>query len=537
MTDSLLDIQDLYVSLPPGAQRPFAVEGVTLDLQQNEILCLVGESGSGKSILGKSIMSLLSSAGISIAKGQILFHGKNVSTVSDDEMRQMRGRDIAMIFQEPMTALNPIMRIGEQISEVLEIHTSLSKQQRKERILKILDDVHLPDPEAIYGAFPHQLSGGQRQRAVIAMALILEPKIIIADEPTTALDVTTQAQILSLIKEIQAKHDTGVLFITHDFGVVAEIADRVAVMQHGKVVEFGSKDAVLNNPQHDYTRALLAAVPGLTPDHEVEASQSDISIRVENVSKTFRSGGGLFGHKKRTVEAVKNVSFTLQKGQTLGIVGESGSGKSTLARLIIRLIEADAGNIFLNDTNVRTLNRAEMLAYRPNVQMIFQDPYASLNPRHKVGRIISEAMTLFGTSTADARARAAELLNLVGMDTAATNRYPHEFSGGQRQRISIARALSMNPAFLIADEAVSALDVSIQEQVLQLLEDLQQQFQFTMLFITHNLCVAGKIADQVAVMRKGEIVEFAPTNEIFNAPKHEYTQNLLNSQPGQEWLR
>jgi len=537
MNETLLDIRALSVSLPEDAQRPFAVEEVSIDLQNNEILCVVGESGSGKSMLGKAVMGLLPGKGIAVAEGQILFRGKDLAASDQESLRALRGSQIAMIFQEPMTALNPLMTIGEQIAEVLEIHTALSRAERRTRIIEILDDVHLPDPKAIYSAFPHQLSGGQRQRAVIAMALVLEPAIIIADEPTTALDVTTQAQILHLIKEIQRKHNTGVLFITHDFGVVAEIADRVAVMQNGKLVEFGTKDKVLNHPEHSYTKALIAAVPGLTPERSASGESGDIAIRVENLSKTYRSGGGFLGGPRREVHAVNNVSFTLKKGETLGVVGESGSGKSTLARLIIRLIEADQGRVFLSNTDVCALSSAELRAYRPNIQMIFQDPYASLNPRHKVGRIICEAMSLYGKSVEEAEVRAVELLRLVGMEAAVMGRYPHEFSGGQRQRIGIARALSLNPAFLIADEAVSALDVSIQEQVLNLLQDLQQQFNFTMLFITHDLCVAGKIADRIAVMRKGEIVEFAETRAIFSAPQQEYTRNLLAAQPGQEWLR
>lgn len=537
MSGTLLDIRDLSVSLPGEAQRPFAVENLSLDLRDNEILCVVGESGSGKSMLGKAVMGLLPGKGIAVSKGEILFRGSDLAVCGEEALRALRGSRIAMIFQEPMTALNPIMTIGEQIAEVLEVHTSLPRAERRKRIVGILGDVHLPDPEAIYGAFAHQLSGGQRQRAVIAMALVLEPEIIIADEPTTALDVTTQAQILHLIKEIQRKHGTGVLFITHDFGVVAEIADRVAVMQHGRLVEFGTKDKVLNRPEHGYTQSLIAAVPSLTPEERPVRGAADIAIRVENLSKTFRSGGGFLSGNRREVHAVRDVSFTLKKGETLGIVGESGSGKSTLARLLIRLIEADEGRVFLSGSDIRALNAGELRAYRPKIQMIFQDPYASLNPRHKVGRIVCEAMTLYGASLAEAKARAVDLLKLVGMEAAVMERYPHEFSGGQRQRIGIARALSMNPAFLIADEAVSALDVSIQEQVLGLLQDLQEKFRFTMLFITHDLCVAGKIADRIAVMHKGRIVEFAPTRDIFADAKQDYTRNLLQAQPGQDWLR
>ena len=533
----LLNIHDLTISLPKGAQRATAVELVTFNLYPNEILCVVGESGSGKSMLGKAIMGLLPGSGIAVSNGQIIFEGEDLSQASNERLRTVRGRQISMIFQEPMTALNPLMTVGNQIAEVLEAHQIGTRAEQYSKVLEILRDVHLPNPETIYSAYPHQLSGGQRQRAVIAMALILEPQIIIADEPTTALDVTTQAQILHLIKEIQRKRNTGVLFITHDFGVVAEIADRVAVMQNGKLVEVGSRDEVLNHPEHNYTKSLIAAVPRLSVDPLNVSKASNVAITVKNLSKTYRSGGGFLGGPLREVKAVKNVSFTLKKGQTLGIVGESGSGKSTLARLIIRLIEADEGEIIIENTDIRALSTTELRSYRPNIQMIFQDPYASLNPRHKVGRIISEAMMLYGAKPQEMKSRRAELLELVGLDSSTIERYPHEFSGGQRQRIGIARALAMRPNILIADEAVSALDVSIQKQVLELLDRLQQELGFTMLFITHDLCVAAKVSDQIAVMQNGQIVELASAFEVLVHPQVIYTQELLKAQPGQDWLQ
>ena len=534
-TSALLQIRDLSVRLPDGGDREFALHGVDLDLNSNEILCVVGESGSGKSMLARAIMGLLPNPDIFTRDGEILFEGKDLLAVSDAEMRALRGDRIAMIFQEPMTALNPLMTIGRQIDEVLRVHTDLNSRARRDKVLAILGDVHLPDPQAIQAAYPHQLSGGQRQRAMIAMALVLEPRIIIADEPTTALDVTTQAQILKLIAEIQREHHTGVLFITHDFGVVAEIADRIAVMRHGNLLEAGPSNEVLYHPANSYTRALIDAVPGLTPKDARAESTGETVLEAQGLRKTFVSGGGIFGGR-RTVAAVDDIALTLKRGETLGIVGESGSGKSTLARLIIRLIEADQGDVTLDGADFLALSGKNLRTQRQRIQMVFQDPFASLNPRYKVRQIITEGMLLQGKSGAEAETRLTELLDLVGLDVSAADRFPHQFSGGQRQRIGIARALALEPEILIADEPVSALDVSVQDQVLRLLADIRDRLQLAMLFITHDLCVAAQICDRIAVMRHGRIVEEGPAAQIISDPQADYTQALFNAIPGRDWI-
>ena len=535
MADTLLDIEGLTVDLPAGADRAHAVEDVSLSLRPNEILCVVGESGSGKSVMARTVMGLLPPR-LHPSAGVVRFEGENLLEVSPAHMREVRGGRISMIFQEPMTALNPLMTIGDQIDEVVDAHTELARPKRFERIVEILSDVRLPEPERIAHAYPHELSGGQRQRAMIAMALILEPAIVIADEPTTALDVTTQAQILALIKDLQAERHTGVLFITHDFGVVAEIADRVAVMQHGKVVEFAQASEVLNRARHPYTRSLIAAVPSLVPGRRDDVKIQPAVIDVRDLDKHYSSGGGLFGRKTaRVVHAAQSVSFTIRRGETLGLVGESGSGKSTVARCVVRLIDADGGAVELDGTDLLVLSKREMNLYRKKIQMIFQDPFASLNPRLKVDRLIAQGPVIHGAKLEDAIERAHELLRLVGLDPRAADRYPHEFSGGQRQRIGIARALALDPEVLIADEPVSALDVSVQAQVLELLADIREQFHLTMLFITHDLRVAAHVCDSVAVMRLGQIVEYGPTEELFTHPRHPYTRELLDAVPGKEW--
>jgi len=537
MSEKLLDIKDLHVALPEGSERRYAVEAVDLDLAPNEILCVVGESGSGKSLTARAVMGLLPRPHVHVAKGSIHFGEEDLAKVGETRLRAIRGSDISMIFQEPMTALNPVMTIGNQIDEVFRYHTKLGRRERRERAIAIFNDVHLPDPAQIVDSYPHELSGGQRQRAMIAMALALDPKILIADEPTTALDVTTQAQILKLIKELQANHDTGVLFITHDFGVVADIADRVAVMQQGMLVEAGPASKVLNAPEHPYTQALIAAVPSLTP-RPSRSQAAEPVLKVEGLDKTYRSGGGFFGFggKERLVHAADNVELELRRGETLGIVGESGSGKSTVARCIVRLNDADGGKILLEGTDLRPLGRAAMRPYRAKIQMVFQDPFASLNPRTKVGKIIAQGPLLQGVSASEAEARAKELLEIVGLDERAYNRYPHEFSGGQRQRIGVARALALNPEVLIADEPVSALDVSIQAQILKLLDDIRERLSLSMIFITHDLRVAAQVCDRIAVMRNGRVVETGPTASLFAAPKDAYTKELLAAVPGRDWL-
>ena len=535
MADALLSIDRLTVALPQVADRAHAVEAASLEVGRNEILCLVGESGSGKSVMARAVMRLLPEPRLRVTSGRILFEGEDVLAASPARMRNLRGGRMAMIFQEPMTALNPLMSIGRQIEEVIATHLDLPRRERRGRIVEMLRAVHLPTPEVLLHAYPHQLSGGQRQRAMIAMALILEPALIIADEPTTALDVTTQAQILSLIRDLQAEHQTGILFITHDFGVVAEIADRVAVMQSGRIVEQGPADDVLNRPAHPYTQALIGAVPSLVPPERRAAASAPPRLELRGVSKAFRTSGGLLGRARRVVQAVDGVEFQVRAGETLGIVGESGSGKSTLARCVVRLVESDRGEILLDGTDLRPLPRRAMRPYRKRVQMIFQDPFASLNPRLKVGRLIAQGPMVHGMSEREALPLAHELLELVGLGPRAAERYPNEFSGGQRQRIGIARALALKPEVLIADEPVSALDVSVQAQILRLLAEISERFCLTMLFITHDLRVAAQVCDRLAVMHRGRIVDHGPVAAMFRDPQHPYTRQLLASIPGRHW--
>ena len=538
MSDNLLSINNLSVALPEGADRDFAIKDISLSLKSGETVCVVGESGSGKSLTAKAIMGLLPAPHVRITDGEIMFDGQDLVQVDYERLRQLRGSEISMIFQEPMTALNPVMTIGGQIDEIFRFHAEMSGNERRKKAVELLRDVNLPDPEQIVNAYAHELSGGQRQRAMIAMALALNPKILIADEPTTALDVTTQAQILNLIKEMQSLHNTGVLFITHDFGVVADIADRVAVMQEGKIVEAGTVDQVLNNPSHPYTKALIKAVPSLTPRAPRKKSNEKI-ISVKKLNKTFGAGKSFFGFGKpnRTVKAVQDVSLDLFQGETLGIVGESGSGKSTLARCIIKLMDFDSGDVLLQGANISKLGRAEMRPFRKKIQMVFQDPFASLNPRIRVGSIIAQGPIVQGISKLLAEQRARELLSIVGLDSRAFDRYPHEFSGGQRQRIGIARALALNPEVLVADEPVSALDVSIQAQILKLLDDIRIKMNLSMVFITHDLRVAAQVCDRLVVMQHGKVVEVGTTLEMFENPQHQYTQELLSAVPGKAWKK
>ena len=529
--DTAVTIKDLKLALPPGGDRAYAVDGVSFDLTAGKILCVVGESGSGKSMCAHALMGLLPDNVIPQA-GEILFEGQNLLTLDEDAWRGLRGRHIAMVFQEPMTALNPLMRIGDQIAEMFEAHGLLTRTERKQKAVGLLREVGLPDPTASMRAYPHQLSGGQRQRAMIAMALALEPAVLVADEPTTALDVTTQAQILKLIRDLQRRRNMAVMFITHDFGVVADIADSVVVLQHGKVVEQGAADDVLLRPQHPYTRALLAAVPSMQPPQRAALLNRSKAVEVIGLDKTYVSGGGWF-QPERSVRAANQVNFNILQGETLGLVGESGSGKSSVARLVMRLIEPDQGTVRLGDTDFTGISGKALRRERRRIQMIFQDPFASLNPRRKVGNIITDGPIAHGVDAAAARQRASDLLGLVGLNASAMERYPHEFSGGQRQRIGIARALALDPEILVADEAVSALDVSVQAQVLKLLEDLKARLGLSMLFITHDLRVAAQICDRIAVMQRGSIVELKPTAALFSAPEHAYTRELLAAVPGQ----
>ncbi len=524
-------IKDLRIALPDGGDRAYAVDGVSFDLTPGEIVCVVGESGSGKSMCAHALMGLLPDR-VKTETGTIQFEGRNLLTLDERAWHDVRGRRIAMVFQEPMTALNPLMRIGDQIAEVFEAHGLLTPKQRQQKAVDLAREIGLPDPERIVRAYPHQLSGGQRQRAMIAMALALEPAVLVADEPTTALDVTTQAQILKLIRDLQRNRNMAVLFITHDFGVVADIADRIVVLRHGKVVEQGTAQDVLARPQHSYTRALLAAVPSMQPPQRVSLAERDKAVDVVGIDKTYVTPQGWF-RPDRKVQAAREVSFAIHQGETLGLVGESGSGKSSVARLVMRLIEPDRGTVRIGDIDLTKIEGKELRAQRRRIQMIFQDPFASLNPRRKVGNIIADGPIAHGVDPATARQRAKDLLDMVGLDPQAIERFPHEFSGGQRQRIGIARALALEPDIIVADEAVSALDVSVQAQVLKLLEDLKSRLGLSMLFITHDLRVAAQICDRIAVMQKGEIVEMKATAALLANPEHPYTRELLAAVPGQ----
>ena len=530
MNNSVLEISDLSVAIKGGGDRTHAVQGISLTVGANEIVCVVGESGSGKSVTAQAVMGLLPKASMQVESGAIRLQGDPLLTKSDAELRAIRGTRMAMVFQEPMTALNPVERVGDQIREVLEIHTRLDHKEQRERVLEIMRAVHLPDPEQMIDAYPHQLSGGQRQRIMIAAALVLDPALLIADEPTTALDVTTQAQILKLVREMQGRKKTGVLFITHDFGVVSEIADRVVVMQMGRIVEQGPCDQVLRHPREAYTKMLLAAVPSMTPPKRLPATGA-VVLETASLFKTYGKRS-LFQPNARVVDAVKDVSLTVRRGETLGIVGESGSGKSTVARCVARLVETTRGAIRLDGVDVAVMKERQFRPMRRRVQFIFQDPYRSLNPRRTVAEAIVEGPMNYGLGREEALRRARDLMAIVHLSPDAVDRYPHQFSGGQRQRICIARALAMEPELLIGDEPVSALDVSVQDQVLKLLDEVRRKFNLAVLFITHDLRVAAQVCDRIAVMQRGVIVEQGATVEVFAAPRHEYTRALFEAAPG-----
>ncbi|MFM9927745.1 ABC transporter ATP-binding protein [Variovorax sp. H27-G14] len=530
-SDTVLTIESLAIRLPRGADRALAVEDINLAVRAGQTLCIVGESGSGKSLIANAVMGLLPRPRVAPVAGRIVFDNQDLLAIDEAQMRALRGQRIGMIFQEPMTSLNPVMRIGEQIGEVLDAHQSLTVGERRSRIVGALRDVGLPEPEVIADSFPFRLSGGQRQRVMIASAMILEPTLLIADEPTTALDVTTQAQILALMRELQRSRGMAMLFITHDFGVVADIADEVAVVQLGRVVERGTADAVLNNPKHEYTRRLIAAIPHGTPRSLATKTPIEPILEVANLHKTYRTGGGIFRGKARVVPAAQAVSFTLRCGETLGIVGESGSGKSTIGRCLTGLIPADSGQIRFAGREIALDLRHRPAADRGQVQMVFQDPYASLNPRQTVGVAIGAGPLEQGKSQDVVRALVLDLLQKVGLKADAADRYPHEFSGGQRQRVAIARALAMRPRLLVADEPVSALDVSVQAQVLELFEEVRREFALSMVFITHDLRVAAQMCDHIAVMRRGEIVEWGTANAVLEQPSHAYTQELIAAAP------
>jgi peptide/nickel transport system ATP-binding protein len=543
MSDSssapILEVKGLTIALPPGGDRATAVRNVSFSVGRGEILCLVGESGSGKSVIAQGVMGLLPKS-LPVTSGQIVLQGEDITHAPLNRLRELRATRMSMIFQEPMTALNPVMTCGDQIDEVLRQHTQLSPAERRAKVLGIIREVLLPDPERMLTSYPHQLSGGQRQRIMIAMALVLDPVLLIADEPTTALDVTTQAQILKLVLDLQQRHGAGVLFITHDFGVVAEVAHRVAVLRLGDLVELGPKEAVLRRPQHDYTRMLMAAVPTLQLKERARDANAPLVLQVKGLEKTY-DDKSWFG-KRRSVHAAQDVNLEIRRGQTLGIVGESGSGKSTVARCIVRLIDPSGGSVLLGTgpagqggTDIAMMSAAALRPLRKRVQIVFQDPYRSLNPRRTVGEALIEGPVNYGMARDAAFAKASDLLALVRMDSSAFARYPHQFSGGQRQRICIARALMMEPELLIADEAVSALDVSVQAQVLQLFEEIRARLNLAMLFITHDLRVASQVCDQLAVMSQGRVVEYGPAHRVFSAPEHDYTRALFAAAPGRNF--
>ena len=525
----VLEVDSLSVSLPPGGERRWAVRDVSLTVAAGETLCVVGESGSGKSITAQAVMGMVP-PGLMVEDGSIRFEG---APLPDDPaaMQRLRGARMAMIFQEPRATLDPVQRVGRQIDEILEVHGIRDRAERRARVLDLLAAVKLPEPERVYRAYPHQLSGGQCQRIVIAMALALEPALLIADEPSTALDVTTQAEILALIDELKTSRNTAVLFITHDFGVVADIADRIAVMREGEVVETGPRDQVLTQPRHPYTRTLIAAVPSARPGAGNGRDTQPV-LTAEGVSLTYRVRSGLFD--VRQVAAVGDVALSLERGKTLGVVGESGSGKSTLARCLLRLEDMDAGRVTLHGEDISAASGDTLRTLRKRMQVVLQDPYTALDPRQRVRDAVAEGPVIHGASRAEAREKATALLSLVGLPPEVIGRYPHEFSGGQRQRICIARALAVEPEVLIADEPVSALDVSIQAQILALFRELQERLGFALLFITHDLRVAASICDDIMVMREGRVVEYRPTAALFDDPHDGYTRALLDASPGRD---
>ena len=535
MTDPVLSIQDLRVSFGSGETAVQAVKGVSFDLMPGETLAIVGESGSGKSVSALTIMALLRHAGGQIDGGQVVFDGRvDMVTATEEEARQIRGNEIAMIFQEPMTSLNPVFTVGDQIMEPLITHLGLTEKEAKTRALAAMDEVKIPEPERRFRQFPHELSGGMRQRVMIAMALVCEPKVLIADEPTTALDVTIQAQILWLIGKLKADYGTSVLFITHDLGVVAQISDRVIVMQKGDLVETGLVDQIYSAPSHPYTQRLLSSVPqlGRAPARPNGQTEQTPMLELRDLSVRYPVRSGLLRRVTAEVLAADHVSFTIPKQKTLGLVGESGCGKSTVSRAIIGLVKPSHGEIRVEGTDVATLDPAARFSFQRKTGIVFQDPFAALSPRRTAFHQIAEPMFIHAWGTPEQiRDRVRWLLSRVGLGDEHLNRYPHEFSGGQRQRLCIARALSLEPALVIADEPVSALDVSVQAQVLELFAELQRELGLTYLFISHDLAIIEQVSDAVAVMFMGRLVEYGPTKQVLSAPGHSYTKNLLASVP------
>jgi peptide/nickel transport system ATP-binding protein len=561
----LLSVENLSVSFK-GENKQFieTVKGISFQIPANTTVALVGESGSGKSVTSLATMGLLPKGQSRIAENsKIIFEGKDLLSLSSKQMRAMCGKDIAMIFQEPMSSLNPVFTVGDQIAEIMRIHLNMGRKQARQRTLELLTEVGIPSPESKIDAYPSQLSGGQQQRVMIAMAIACEPKLLIADEPTTALDVTIQKQILDLLEALRKRRQMSMLFITHDLALVSEIADEVIVMRHGEIREQGLAKAVLEQPQDAYTKALLLCRPQLShrpyrlpvisdfmqaQDAPVTEAVSlpevdfaerkrgfvgdeEIILEVRDLKKSFFSRKGLFG--KDEFQAVKGASFQLAKGKTLGLVGESGSGKTTIGLLLMRLQQASGGQALFQGKDILAMSEKEFAQYQRKIQIIFQNPYASLNPRFTVGQILMEPMQVhkIGANDNERKKMALELLERVSLPAQAFDRYPHEFSGGQRQRIAIARCLTLKPEILICDESVSALDVSVQAQVLNLLQDLQDEFGLSYIFISHDLSVVKYISDQIMVMNHGDIVEIANSDELYQSPQHDYTKRLLSSIP------
>jgi len=578
--DILLEIKNLVTEFRTEDETVKAVNNISFTLSRGETVGIVGESGSGKSVTSLSVMRLIPNPPGKITGGEIIYHSKkrgpiDLAKLSEKEMRTLRGNEIAMIFQEPMTSLNPVYTCGDQVMEAILLHQKCSKKEAKERTIQLFRIVQLPRPENIFDSYPHQISGGQKQRVMIAMAMSCNPSILIADEPTTALDVTVQATILDLMLKLQREHDMGILFITHDLGVIAELADKVVVMYKGKIVEQGTVLEIFSNPQHPYTKGLLACRPPLNKRLQwlptvsdfmntsetgemVESTQSVAEVtnrlvvtseqriaahktlyakapilEIKNLKTYFPINKGIFGKAKDFVKAVDDVSFAVYPGETLGLVGESGCGKTTLGRTVLRLIEPTSGDVIFQGKNITKISNTEMRELRKDIQIIFQDPYSSLNPRITIGQAIMEPMQVHGILENDKarKERVIELLHRVNMNESHFYRYPHEFSGGQRQRICIARALALRPKFIICDESVSALDVSVQAQVLNLLNELKREFDFTYIFISHDLSVVKFMSDRMVVMNKGKVEEMGDADSIYNNPQTEYTKNLIGAIP------
>lgn len=559
----LLSVKNLTVEFQTSEGMVRAVNNVSFDIPAGKTIGIVGESGSGKSVTSLAVMGLLQKPAAKVTSGEILFNGQDLLRYDENKMREIRGNQISMIFQEPMTSLNPVFKVGDQIAETLRLHKRLSQKEAWERAIDLMKQVGIPNPEKSAHKYPHEMSGGQKQRVMIAMAIACEPKLLIADEPTTALDVTIQKQVLELLHKLQQEYKMSMMFITHDLGVIGDIADDVVVMYRSNVVEQNHAQEIFTRPHHPYTKGLLACRPKLGENprrlltvsdfmdeeghekrvppervviydkaEEVEKS-SDIILEVKNLETKFPIKGGFFGGTVDYFKAVNDVSFTLKKGKTLGLVGESGCGKTTLGRSILRLVEPSAGSIIYHGKDITHVYAEELRLLRRKMQIIFQDPYSSLNPRMTISEILMEPLNIhkIGSSKEERLNMAKELFEKVGLKVNQLNRYPHEFSGGQRQRICIARALMLKPEFVICDESVSALDVSIQAQVLNLLLDLQEEFGLTYIFISHDLSVVNFIADEVGVMNAGKIVEMGKANEIYKQPKEEYTRSLLSAIP------